>query len=142
MSKQQMSIEDFDLLVRSIHREWLRDPSKISLVNESIFFVDVAPGTSDVKSCHIFINGDTIWPHILKEEFKVDRPWPWNRSKCKQLDAALQLLQNIRNDVKGEQVTTEQLICHTVASAKDIIAERTLVNDHGPETSDSDPQGS
>jgi hypothetical protein len=120
-SKTNMTIDDFDLLVRSVHREWIQNSAAISVHGDSIFY----GGTDKI---HIYCcNNGTFWPNIGKTELECVRPNSWfSKKERKKFDATVAIF---REMVDGKGSSIEQLICKYVPSAKDIIAEKALVED-------------
>ena len=118
-----MSVDEFDLLVRAIQREQVTNPKCISIQSESTFY----NGSSGVS---IFITSlNKVWCTIHGDEFECKKPIGWFSKKDKnKYDAAMIVLYEIRGDRKPSSI--EDLICQHVPSAKDIIAEKALVDDH------------
>jgi hypothetical protein len=122
-NRRSLSVDELDLLVRAIHREWKQDPTRISINGDSTFY-------KGVDSVHLFMGPfGNMWVTISAQKFECVRPNKFfDRKNRKKFDTAAQIISEIRG---GEDTSpVEALICEHVPSAKDIIAERALIDDH------------
>ena len=118
-----MTVDEFNLLVRSMHREWTQNPKNISFQGSSTYF----GGAGHVS---IFIASDCdIWLSIGQAEYRIQRSSSlWGGKEKKKFDDAMNLLYEIRSGIIRN--SAEELICKHIPAAKEIIAEMALVNDH------------
>ena len=120
--RKTMSGNEFDLLVRAMHREWKQDPKCILISGESTYYKDTA--TSLFTTCT-----NAMWIRIDGVEFECKRPVGFFSSKDrKEFDVAMEMLNEMRHIPRPDSV--EGLICKIIPSAKDIIAEKALIDDH------------
>lgn len=119
-----MSVDEFDLLMRALHREWKRDPESVHGKKESLFY-----GNNTQAQTHIFMCPDYVFAEVGGIEYVCYRPIYLSRKNRKKYDSAIAIFHEIQGNNKVVP-ETEKLICDTIPSAKDIIAERALVNDH------------
>lgn len=121
--KIKMSVSEFDLLIRSMHREWLQQPKCITRSGESTFYE---------HRVHIFICSlGTIWPSVGGVEYEITRPSGiFNRKDRKIFDETMRLLAEVHNDKSPSSGGAEENICKHIPCAKDIIAEKALIKDH------------
>jgi hypothetical protein len=120
--KKEMSLDDLDLLVRALDRVNTADPHTIDKKGTASIFYN---GTK----VHIFwASGKQLWITLGDEKLIANYPSFFCFRSRRRYDAALTTLNNIRDDRTKISVETE--ICRWVPVAKDIIAERSLLNDH------------
>jgi hypothetical protein len=120
--RKRMTVDEFDLMVRAMYREWKQQPKCITVQGDSTFYK-----SSDT---HIFVSSSNyVWPTIKGHNFEVLMPTGFFKSKEKRkFNEALKLVREMRS---GEPITSvEDIICEHITYAKDIIAERALVDDH------------
>ena len=120
----QMSTDEFDLLVRALHREWLQDPKCITARDSSVFYKH--------PLVHIYYTSinNKLWITLSGQEYVVTMPdGLFNGKEKKKYDAAIEMLDKIKS-VPPSGLSAEEVICNNIPGAKDIIAERALVNDH------------
>jgi hypothetical protein len=132
-----MTLEEFDLLVRALHREWVQNPKCVTISDNSVFYTCAG---SAHHSLHLFqlTSSDEMWPTLDGVQYRAKRPGGIFQGKRKKVfDDAVRMVKEITTGKLPE--STEKLICKLIPSAKDIIAERALVGDHGNETSNSTP---
>lgn len=125
--KKSMSVDEFNLLARAIHREWIRDPSRITSSGDSLFYRDANTNSGGLYGVHMFsCSSSRWWPTVGTVEFVVNRPVSlWSGKDKRKFDEAATLLCEIFN--RSAMGSTEELICKHVPSAKDLIAEKVLV---------------
>jgi len=128
-----MSLDDFDLLVNSVHRTWVQDTNaerKFSSAN-----VKVQGDSIFLLNTHIFEANDAYWITLThssgsKVEYEVKRPHGFfNRSERQRYDKLIAILSEVKSGYHTS--SAEELICQNIDCAKDIIAERSLVEDDG-----------
>lgn len=115
-----LSVDEFSLLMRSIHREWVRDRNSVRMSGDSMFFG---------STVNLFKRHDRgIWATIDGRKLTADRPGGFfNKKEKEKYDAALELFEQIQSGFC--QDTVEELIIKHLPCAKDIIAETSLVED-------------
>jgi hypothetical protein len=124
-----MTVDEFDVLIRAIHREWTLNPKFVSVTDGSMFFYHPTAVTAN----YIYLpqSLSRVWVTLDKIEFQVFEPWFFSKNR-KKFNTASDILKNIMKKEIGH-TTTEELICKLVPSAKDIIAEQNLIDDNkGP----------
>src|ERR1017187_8856143 len=65
--KRKMTLDELELLMRSLHREFLQDPSKITGDRDESFFFEKIH-MFHAKGCGAF------WPTINKNEYECRKP--------------------------------------------------------------------
>lgn len=122
--RKRMNLDSFDLLVRAMHREFLKNPKSISVQNSSVFFSGNVIG----QNVHLFMTNDgCIWPTVGTASFEYYPPGFWAfKDKPKHL-----FLMKLINEMRGQGTDeVEAVICNAVPAAREVIAERVLVGDH------------
>jgi hypothetical protein len=127
-----MTVDEFDLLVRAIHRAYIQDPKCINFIGNSIYY----HGTPDLNKVGVFISGNLVWPTLQDVDFEVKPPWIWSFKSRKRFNSALSTLNDMQEG-RHPDVSAESLICKCIPLAKDIIAEKALVGDHGNKASNN-----
>ena len=122
-NRKSISIDEFELIIQSLHREWRQDPKCISTQGDSTYY-------KGVGCVGLFMTSfDSVWVTIGKIDFECTYPSGWFSGKEKnRYKEVVRLITEMR---QGKQPDSfEQLICEFVPSAKDVIAEKALVDDH------------
>lgn len=118
----EMTVDEFYLLVSAVHREWKQNSECISNNHvNSIFYNSL--------SVHLYrVDSQRVWSTMDETKYEVKRPSGMFRRKDKNtFDSAMKLFDELK---RGRTVlSVEEQICRHVACAKDIIAERALVED-------------
>lgn len=126
MSK--FSIDDLLLLMRSLEREYAKDSTKFVTANEHMAYYPNHPNNIDKRVYVRFINSDRVILSILvdSDNMWVHRPWFLS---VRAFDESLAIWNRImgRSEMKPEHTSMESRICEAIPSAKDIIAEQTLL---------------
>lgn len=118
-----MTVDELDLLVRAVHRDFKQDPKCItSRDGHDSFFYKNSIHLFNASSCN------TMWPTIDEIKYECSRPWWFKFKSRKKYDAIMILLKDIGDVYKYNSI--EAHIIAAVPAAKDIIAERALVGDH------------
>src|ERR1035437_2317959 len=89
-NRKRMSVDEFDLLVRAMHREWKQDPKCILISGESTYYKDTQTS--------IFITSfDGVWIKIDNVEFDCKRPGGFFCGKDrKKYEVAMEFLKEMR----------------------------------------------
>lgn len=121
-----MDIDSFDLLVRALHREFIANPKCISVKVESLFYPTSSLGTWRI---HVFkCSGGRFWITIESEEYEYKQPGFWSFKENRIANKLYSMLKDMYGGTTSS--STEQVICKNIPTAKDIIAERSLLNDN------------
>ncbi len=120
--KKSMSIDEFSLLVCAVHREFVKNPICVSITGSSIFYSGANGGP---HIAHIFDAGSHFWPTIKGVDFRYSKPSLWSFKERREYKKLIGML----NEMRGYTRETEALICDNIPCAKDIIAEKALVED-------------
>ena len=135
-----LSVEAFDLLMRALEREYAVDPTCFTSEGYKLTFRKKANSSfMDYISVEPASYGGATYIH-LKGLRKCDEPWWLAFRKRAMYDNAIKIYEKLLQP--AVENIEEQMIVETVPAAKDIIAERALVGDHGNKTSNRDPKGS
>jgi len=129
MARIQMSVAEYKLLLVSLQREALKNPGGVSVHSrESTFFTFKGRATHDV---YIFLPsyGANHWPTLGKKEYEVKAPWFFSFKDKALFQECISILRDLRGELGLPPTSVEEVICDIVPSAKDIIAEKILVED-------------
>lgn len=130
--REKISVEEFDLLMRSLERELRVDPGSFRTGNSGSIayrkgdaYVYVSDSSCGLSTMYVSLN-------VGANLSNCERPF-WNWRKRKQWDASVALYNTIYETVGGipKLSDVEAKIVESIPSAKDIIAERALLGDHG-----------
>jgi len=73
-----------------------------------------------------------VWPTIGGAQFECNRPFGlFSGKQSAKFKATMQIINDMRVGRRGGS-SVEELICQHIPVAKDIIAEKALVDDHKP----------
>jgi hypothetical protein len=121
--RKKMTLDDFDLLVRSLHREWVRDKRNFSVVSSTLFY-NCNNSVSIFDTSH-----GPYWSTFGKYEYTSSPPWFFFMKDCEKWNYAVSLLREMRGEKAVDTSTAEEHICKYVTCAADILAERALTSD-------------
>lgn len=125
-NRRPMSVDELELLVHSVHREYIQDPSRLSASEGSIFF-KANPRAGE--RVHIFHAATcrALWPTLGDAEYSCERPGFFSFKAREKYDKVMELFKQMTGESKPTSV--EENILRCIPAAKDIIAEKALVED-------------
>lgn len=133
-----ISVEAFDLLMRSLERQYAVDPRMFEIDGKKVIF------RKDPKNAYSWVSiepagySGTFYIHLDSLSLvKCEKPGFWSFKSRTMWENASKIYEDFA--AKGIRDEVEDAIVAAVPAAKDIIAERALVGDHGNETGNSTP---
>jgi hypothetical protein len=119
-ARNLMTVDQLSLVIHSLRREWVQNPTSVMQVGQSMFFQNVQVFDTARKE---------IWITLNLEDFRCPRPGGlFKRKDKKTWDESFNIIQEIKSGVQIVD-SVEELICRNIPAAKHIIAERVLVED-------------
>lgn len=132
-----ISVEAFDLLMRSLERQYAVDAGQFRIENKKITFQANSPHSRDWVFIEPAGYGDAFYIHLKALSMvKCEKPNFFSFKNKTLWNNAIKIYENFLT--KGAIDEIEEAIVASVPAAKDIIAERALVGDHGNKTGNSD----
>jgi hypothetical protein len=118
-----ISVKEFSLLMHSLEREYATSKEFFSIKSSHVSYY---PGHATDK--HIYISLEPTYAYVsigTIASLMCRKPWFFS-SERKMYDNAVAIYCKMTNTTS----TLENIICDIVPSAKEIIAEQALVDDH------------
>jgi hypothetical protein len=120
-----LSVEDFSLLMHSLEREYVIHPVYFKFDRDHLSYFN--NGRSETQ---IFISKHERYTHVSVASSGIiscHRPGFFDK-KRKIYDSSVAILDKLMSQRRSGDM--EKTICECIPSAKDIIAEKALINDH------------
>jgi hypothetical protein len=122
--KRKMTLDELELLMRSLQREFKQDPSKFSGDREGSFFYNNS-ATTHVYMFYAEACG-SFWPSIGKVEYDCKKPNIFNRDGRRRWAKIEEMMVEITT--RGQKFSSvEAAIIAAIPCAQDILVENTLV---------------
>src|ERR1700677_3067074 len=104
--RKDMSVDEFDLLVRALHRVYAQNPKNISIKEKSLFY-------STDPMVHIYDADSAIWITLGEAKYTVKTPGFWDFTEKNKFRQAKELINDMVIGVRP-LCSTEELICKYV----------------------------